>query len=67
MRRLMDTPADDDPLNHMRQRIEMCRRMARTTHNLEIAKALREMADEGERDLQKLLQEREERHARPSS
>lgn len=45
----------------MRERIELCRRMARTTHDLEIAKVLREMADEGERDLQKLLKEREQR------
>ena len=57
----MDTPADDDPLNHMRQRIDMCRRMAKTTHNLELARVLREMADEGERDLEKLLEEREAR------
>ena len=57
----MNFPPDDDPLKHMRERIELCRRMARTTHDLEIARALREMADEGERDLQKLLKEREQR------
>ena len=61
----MDTPADDDPLNHMRQRIDMCRRMAKTTHNLELARVLREMADEGERDLEKLLEEREARKGSP--
>ena len=61
----MDTPADDDPLNHMRQRIDMCRRMAKTTHNLELARVLREMADEGERDLEKLLEEREGRKGSP--
>ena len=61
----MDTPAEDDPLNHMRQRIDMCRRMAKTTHNLELARVLREMADEGERDLEKLLEEREARKGSP--
>ncbi len=57
----MDIFADDDPLNHMRQRVDMCRRMARTTHNLELARTLREMADEGERDLEKLIEERKGR------
>jgi hypothetical protein len=55
----MDGPAEDDPLTHMRQRIEMCRRLSKSISDVEAAKTLREMADQGEKDLQKLLAERE--------
>jgi hypothetical protein len=43
----------------MRQRIEMCRRLSKSISDVEAAKTLREMADQGEKDLQKLLAERE--------
>jgi hypothetical protein len=49
----------DDPLDHMRQRIEMCRRLAKTINDAEAARVLREMADQGEIDLKKLLAERD--------
>jgi len=49
----------DDPLEHMRQRVEMCRRLARSTTDPKTAKILRDMADQGELDLKKLLAERE--------
>ena len=48
----------DDPLEHMRQRVEMCRRLAKSTTDHEAAKVLREMADQGEIDLERLLRER---------
>jgi hypothetical protein len=44
----------------MRQRIEMCRRLARNISDQQTSQMLREMADQGEIDLQKLLAEREE-------
>ncbi len=53
----------DDPLEHMRQRIEMCRRLARSTTDPKTAKILRDMADQGELDLKKLLAEREANRA----
>lgn len=49
----------DDPLDHMRKRIDMCRRLAKNINDAEAAKALREMADQGEIDLKKLLAERQ--------
>jgi hypothetical protein len=49
----------DDPLQHMRERIEMCRRLARNINDSEVARILREMADQGEIDLQKLLEARD--------
>jgi hypothetical protein len=48
----------DDPLDHMRKRIEMCRRLSKSINDAEAARTLREMADQGEIDLQKLLAER---------
>ena len=54
----MDGPSDGDPLDHMRQRIEMCRRLSKSINDAEAAKALREMAEQGEIDLAKLLAER---------
>jgi hypothetical protein len=50
----------DDPLEHMRQRIEMCRRLSKSINDAEAARILREMADQGEIDLQKLRLERAE-------
>ena len=49
----------DDPLQHMRERIEMCRRLARNINDPDVARILREMADQGEIDLQKLLEARD--------
>ena len=49
----------DDPLEHMRERIAMCRRLARNINDPEVARILREMADQGEMDLQKLLEARD--------
>jgi hypothetical protein len=48
-----------EPLQHMRDRIEMCRRLARNINDSEVARILREMADQGEIDLQKLLEARD--------
>ena len=39
----------------MRSRITLCRNLADTTHDPATARALREIADEGERDLGRLL------------
>ncbi len=41
----------------MRSRITLCRNLADTTHDPETAKALRQIADEGQRDLDRLLRE----------
>ena len=49
----------DDPLQHMRERIEMCRRLAKNINDADAARILREMADQGEVDLKKLLEERD--------
>jgi hypothetical protein len=49
----------DDPLDHMRERIDMCRRLARSITDADAARILLEMADQGEVDLQRLLAERE--------
>ena len=51
----------DDPLKHMRERIDMCRRIAKNITDTEAARVLREMADQGEIDLKRLLEEREQR------
>jgi hypothetical protein len=51
----------EDPLDHMRQRIDMCRRLARSINDAEAAKILLEMANQGELDLNRLLAERESR------
>lgn len=51
----------DDPLDHMRSRIEQCRRLARMITDPEAVKMLRQMADEGEADLKRLEAERADR------
>ena len=56
----MDEKSGDDPLTHMRERIELCRRMAKNTTDREIARQLRAMADQGEIDLKRLLRERKQ-------
>ena len=52
----------DDPLDHMRARIERCRRLAKYINDPRTTKALIEMAEEGERDLARLIAEREGRN-----
>ena len=43
----------------MRGRIEMCRRLAKSTTDARTADVLRQMADEGEQDMRKLMAEHE--------
>ena len=54
----------DDPLQHMRKRIDMCRRLAKSIIDQDAAKILREMADQGEIDLKRLLEERDQNRAK---
>ncbi len=58
------TGVTDDPLQHMRERIDMCRRLAKNINDQEAAKILREMADQGEIDLKRLLEERDQNRAK---
>ena len=51
----------DDPLDHMRQRIAMCRRLAASTTDRQVAMELRKMADQGELDLARLEAERQKK------
>jgi len=44
----------------MRERIDMCRRLAKSINDQEAARILREMADQGEIDLKRLLEERDQ-------
>jgi hypothetical protein len=48
----------EDPLDHMRERIERCRRLAKYINDPRTTEALLEMAEEGERDLARLIAER---------
>jgi hypothetical protein len=43
-----------DPIMNMRARVAQCRLLARHTTDLRAAKILLQMADEGERDIQRL-------------
>ena len=51
----------DDPLDHMRERIERCRRLAKYVNDPRTTEALLQMAEEGEVDLARLLAERAQR------
>ena len=51
----------DDPLDHMRERIEKCRRLARYINDPRTTEALLEMAAQGEKDLAQLIEERAQR------
>jgi hypothetical protein len=51
----------DDPLNHMRERIERCRRLAKYVNDPRTTQALLEMATQGETDLANLIAERRAR------
>ncbi|HEY1144367.1 MAG TPA: hypothetical protein VGE68_10120 [Sphingomicrobium sp.] len=57
----MDRSDDEDPLSHIQDRIDLCRRLASSTTDREVAKVLAQMANEGEADLAKLRAERDER------
>jgi len=46
---------DETTLANMRLRIERCRRLARTCTDDETAKALVQMADDGEADIARML------------
>ena len=61
----MDVFGADDPLLHMRQRVETCRRLAKSINDGQASQALRQMADQIEIDVRKLLAEREGRKERP--
>jgi hypothetical protein len=51
----------EDPLDHMRERIERCRRLAKYVNDPRTTDALLEMAKQGEIDLARLIAERESR------
>jgi len=48
----------DDPLDHMRERIERCRRLAKYVNDPRTTEALLDMAKQGEIDLARLIAER---------
>ncbi|MDV3257174.1 MAG: hypothetical protein LOX97_05210 [Sphingomonas sp.] len=49
---------NDDPLQNMRDRIERCRRLAEYVNDPRTTEALLQMAEQGEADLARLLEER---------
>jgi hypothetical protein len=53
----------DDPLVHMRERIDRCRRLATYINDARTTAELLEMAEQGEIDLARLLAERVDRTA----
>lgn len=52
--------SDDDPLKRMRERVEQCRRLAGHVSDPKAVAILKQMAEEGEADLKRLLAEREQ-------
>jgi hypothetical protein len=50
-----------DPLDRMRERIAQCLRLAQMVHQPDARAILLRMAEEGEADLNRLLEERGER------
>ena len=54
----MDRASGPDPLGHMKQRAEQCRRLAKSINDDRASKTLRGMADEIEADIKTLLAER---------
>ena len=50
---------DDDIVSNIRGRVARCRRLAASTTDRQVAAVLLQMADEGEADLQKLLEQAE--------
>ena len=60
----------DDPLDHMRERIERCRRLAKYINDPRTTAALIDMAEQGEIDLARLIAERkagETEHQSPAT
>ena len=57
----------DDPLDHMRERIERCRRLAKYVNDPRTTEALLEMAEQGEIDLARLIAERNGRASQEPS
>ncbi len=47
----------DEIIRKMRGRVEMCRRLARSTTDQNVAQVLIQIADEGEADISRLLAE----------
>lgn len=47
---------DELTILHMRQRIAMCRRLARSTTDPEVAVILHQMADDGEADIKRMIE-----------
>jgi hypothetical protein len=45
---------DDSVVANMRARVDMCRRLAASTTDVQAARILRDMADEGEADIKRL-------------
>jgi hypothetical protein len=54
---LSPPPWNDDLIRKMRARVETCRRLAGSVMDERAARTLREMADEGEADIERLLAE----------
>ena len=50
----------DDPLKRMRERVEQCRRLAEHVSDPKTVAILKQMADEAEADLKRLVAERNE-------
>jgi len=55
----------EDTIANMRARVEQCRRLAATITDQRAAGILRQMADEGEQDIKRLLAEQESRRLQP--
>lgn len=48
----------DELIAKMRMRVELCRNLAASTTDLATAKALRDIAEEGEADIERMLAKR---------
>jgi hypothetical protein len=57
----------DDVIANIRSRVERCRRLAGMITDAQAAAVLRQMAEEGEADIQRLQAERAERAAEPKA
>jgi hypothetical protein len=57
---------DEELIQHIRDRVAPCRRLADYTTDDRVRATLREMADEGEADLQRLQADRDYRSDPPS-
>lgn len=49
----------DDLIENMRSRVALCRRLAASTHDAEVAQLLSKMADDGDADIARLEAERD--------